>query len=138
MKRSLIIKETGGGQSQFIPVPAGTHTLRVANDYSVPRTLEFTVQAGESLDLGAIELRPLPVTLVVNPSMPRDCTFEVRRTGGKTVYGLVGNVASFEMHEPDPTDEVVFTCPGRDELRYPIGVTEPGQPKVIPTAMPSP
>lgn len=25
MKRSLIIKETGGGQSQFIPVPAGTH-----------------------------------------------------------------------------------------------------------------
>ncbi len=129
-----------GSKDNPLEVGPGTHTLRMVNQYSEPRDLPITVEAGETLDLGSIELRLLPVHFTVNPSMPRECSYEVRHTrdGGKTSYGLVSGSANFEIREPDPADEVVFTCPTLGELRHPIGPTQPGQGRVIPTSMAAP
>ncbi len=129
-----------GSKDNPLEVGPGSHTVRMVNQFSEPRDLPITVEAGQALDLGSIELRLLPVHFTVNPNMPRDCSYEVRHTreGGKTSYGLVAASANFEIREPDPADEVVFSCPTLGELRHPIGPTEPGQGRVIPTSMAAP
>ena len=116
-----------------LSVAPGHHVLtlkyRNAEDWVQP----FDATAGQQLEFMASPTR-LPVNVVINRDVPKECSYTV--DGMK--YGQVANVNKFDLHDPDPGTQVVFTCPDRTFTVSPCrnGQCNGGNTVIVPEAVP--
>lgn len=116
-----------------LSVTPGHHVLtlkyRNAEDWVQP----FDASPGQEIEFMASPTR-LPVSVAINRDVPKECTYTV--DGMK--YGSVANVNKFDLHDPDPGIQVVFTCPDRTFTASPCrnGQCNGGNTVIVPEAVP--
>jgi hypothetical protein len=113
-----------------LSVTPGHHTVVLKNAHAEDWVQEFDATAGQEVVFTA-NLERKPVTVVVHPGIPNDCTFTV----GGMRYGTVGVQREFHL-PPDPTTGpiVVFTCGGKT-VQATLSKTEGGETLIVPEAV---
>ena len=110
------------GQVGAIELLAGTHTLRVENDYSLPHIQEITVVSGESQTVTISDLKRKPATIQL-PGLDGSCTVSLDGDALGTAAGLGHR---FQLSEPDREHTVELKCPEGDAQTHTLKGIQPG------------
>lgn len=110
------------GQVGALDLSAGTHTLRVENDYSLPHIQEITVVSGEPQTITISDLKRKPATIQL-PGLDGSC--EVSLDGA--VLGTAAGLGyRFQLSEPDREHTVELRCPEGDPQTHNLKGIQPG------------
>jgi serine/threonine-protein kinase len=112
-----------------LSVSAGHHTVTLKNPYAEDWQQEFDIAAGQTLEIPA-RLERKKVTVVIHPDMPGDCTYSV----GAVPYGPVAKVGQFELPDPPPGTQMVFTC-GSKKIVATLPSTHGGETIIVPVSV---
>ena len=112
-----------------LSVPAGRHTVTLKNPYAEDWEQQFEISAGQTLDISA-RLERKKVTVVIHPDMPGDCSYSV----GSVLYGTVAKHGQFEIPDPPPGTQLVFTC-GTRKIVATLPSTHGGETVIVPVSV---
>lgn len=112
-----------------LTVSVGHHTLVLKNRSTEDWSVAFDAKPGDQV-IEQADLKRKPVTVLINPDIPAECTYTV----GGVPYGTKGKVGSFDLLEPEPGTPVVFTC-GDKTLKSAIPKRFGGETVVVPATV---